>query len=354
MAGINGSLLHRTAAISVLLFVLMAASATSEAAAKVAVVAFGLFGDQSVFESEARAAARIVASRFSGDSVVVRANTKTRKDATIETLGGALRSVALTVDPEQDVLFLMLTSHGSRDGLAVKAGGRTETLSPVVLKAMLAFTGVRHRVVILSACYSGIFIPVLASPDTLVITAADANHPSFGCKDGAKWTYFGEAFFNAALRHATNLREAFSLARKLVRQRERRDGFEPSNPQILGGENVIPLLDRLMTSLPSRPIACTRSRKQAYPPVSLRRDSKWRFVAPERTATRLHGFSRFNRPRFGAHSGNFSSLPCAEFAAGVPLEACAGIIPIIMSAGFTVQEFAGITFAKQSWRVVCA
>src|SRR5262249_44009795 len=100
----------------------------------------------------------------------------------------------------------------------------------------------------------------------------------------------------------------------------------------------------------SRPIACTRSRKQAYPPVSLRRDSKWRFVAPERTATRLHGFSRFNRPRFGAHSGNFSSLPCAEFAAGVPLEACAGIIPIIMSAGFTVQEFAGITFAKQSWR----
>jgi len=161
-----------------------------------------------------------------------------------------LRSVARIVDPEQDILFLMLTSHGTRDGLAVKADRRCETLSPTALSAMLAFTGVRHRVVILSACYSGVFIPALAGPDALVITAADAHHPSFGCKDGAKWTYFGAAFFNAALRHATNLREAFDLARNLVRQRERRAGFEPSNPQMSGGENVTPLLDRLITSAP--------------------------------------------------------------------------------------------------------
>ena len=33
---------------------------------KVAVVAFGLFGDQSVFESEAKGAARIVADRLGG------------------------------------------------------------------------------------------------------------------------------------------------------------------------------------------------------------------------------------------------------------------------------------------------
>jgi len=43
-------------------------------------------------------------------------------------------------------------------------------------------------------------IPGLANPDTLVITAADADHPSFGCRDKAKWTYFGNAFFNIALR----------------------------------------------------------------------------------------------------------------------------------------------------------
>ena len=34
--------------------------------------------------------------------------------------------------------------------------------------------------------------------------------------DKAKWTYFGDAFFNAALRRASNLKEAFFLARSLV------------------------------------------------------------------------------------------------------------------------------------------
>jgi len=101
---------------------------------------------------------------------------------------------------------------------------------------------VRYKVVIISACYSGIFIPPLATPNTLVITAADANHPSFGCEDRAKWTYFGDAFFNTALRHGATLRDAFSTARALILKRELSNGFEPSNPQMAGGTNVEPLL----------------------------------------------------------------------------------------------------------------
>src|SRR6516162_2879232 len=117
---------------------------------------------------------------------------------------------------ESDILFVILTSHGSPDGLAVTAGRRlTETLKPSKLAGMLERTGVRHRVVIISACYSGIFIPPLADAETLVITAADANHPSFGCRDGAQWTYFGDALFNNALRRMANLKNAFALARKI-------------------------------------------------------------------------------------------------------------------------------------------
>ena len=216
-------------------------AAAAEAGPKVAVVSFGLFGDQSVFESEAKGAAAIVANRFGGGPVTVRANTKSRGNATVETLAASLDSVAKGIDAEHDILLLILTSHGSRAGLAVKAGAREEILSPWLLRATLRYAGVRHRVVIISACYSGIFIP-LADADTMVITAADANHPSFGCRDGAQWTYFGDAFFNTAMRHATNLREAFDQARDLVRQRELRNGFDPSNPQMAGGENIEPLL----------------------------------------------------------------------------------------------------------------
>jgi hypothetical protein len=62
----------------------------------------------------------------------------------------------------------------------------------------------------------------------LVITAADADHSSFGCQDKAKWTYFGDAFFNVALRQAKSLKDAFVVARGLVQKHELREHFEPS------------------------------------------------------------------------------------------------------------------------------
>jgi hypothetical protein len=231
------------AGLSALLLVLVPASkaAWAENGSKVAVVAFGLFGDQSVFESEAKGAAAIFADRFGGSPVIVRANTKRRGDATAETLASNLDKLAKEIDRENDILVLILTSHGSRGGLWVKAGAREEVLSPLFLASALRYTGVRRRVVIISACYSGIFIP-LADANTMVITAADADHPSFGCRDRAQWTYFGDAFSNTALRHAATLRDAFNEARVIVRKRELRNRFDPSNPQMAGGENIEPLL----------------------------------------------------------------------------------------------------------------
>jgi hypothetical protein len=230
-------------AAAMLLFALFAAApAAAQSAAQARVVAFGLFGDQSVFESEANGAARILVKRFGGGPAIVRANTKTRADATLAALATSLQSAANGIDAERGVLFVILTSHGSPDGLVVKAGDRVETLAPRTLATLLDRAGVRHRVVIISACYSGIFMPRLANADTLVITASDADHPSFGCRDGARWTYFGDAFFNIALRSTGDLKDAFALASTLVRKREQRNGFAASNPQMAGGENVEPLL----------------------------------------------------------------------------------------------------------------
>jgi Peptidase C13 family len=229
-----------------IVLVLTAASSVSsvqaEDARKVSVVSFGLFGDQGVFKNEATAAAQVVADRFGSGPIKVQYNSKKGGGATIEALAMSLREAANGMDAENDVLFLILTSHGSRAGLAVKAGRLTQTLTPSNLAGMLARTGVRHKVIVISACYSGVFIPRLANPNMLVITAADAARPSFGCEDKAKWTYFGDAFFNIALRQAKSLKDAFVVARALVRKRERREHFEPSNPLMAGGENVQPLL----------------------------------------------------------------------------------------------------------------
>ncbi|MET0722118.1 MAG: C13 family peptidase [Tardiphaga sp.] len=213
-----------------------------EGARKVSVVSFGLFGDQGVFRREATGAAQVVARRFGNGAINVQYNSKKGGSATIETLAMSLQAAANGMDAENDVLFLILTSHGSPAGLAVKAGRLTQTLTPSKLADMLAWTGVRHKVVVISACYSGVFIPRLANPNMLVITAADADHQSFGCRDKARWTYFGDAFFNVALRQANSLKDAFVVARALVQKRELREHIEPSNPLMAGGANVQPLL----------------------------------------------------------------------------------------------------------------
>jgi hypothetical protein len=222
---------------------LIADGRAAESARKLAVVSFGLFGDQDVFQNEATGAAQIVASRFGGNPVVTQFNTKKGGTATIEGLDTTLQATAEKLNRDRDVLFLILTSHGAwNHGLWVVSGRVKQMLPPWALGAMLDRTGIRHKVIVISACYAGAFIPRLAGPDVMVVAAADAEHPSFGCQDGAKWTYFGDAFFNVALRRADTLRGAFEQARMLVRERELREGFDPSNPQLAGGESVEQLL----------------------------------------------------------------------------------------------------------------
>src|SRR5207247_11419411 len=113
---------------------------------------FGLCCEQGVFRSDATGWAQVVASRFGGGPVVVRFNTKTGWDATVETLAATLQAEAKKMNGESDILFVILTSHGSPDGLAATAGRRlTETLKPSRLAEMLERTGVRRNVVIISA-----------------------------------------------------------------------------------------------------------------------------------------------------------------------------------------------------------
>jgi hypothetical protein len=216
------------------------ASGARAAPPKVDVVAFALWGDQSVFASEAAGAARIVARRYGhGGKVIVRANTRRRAEATEENLRATLAALGAAMDPEREILFLILTSHGDQQGVGVATPRKRSFITPIELRQMLRESGARLSVVVVSACYSGIFADALAGPDTLVITAADADHASFGCRDGAKWTTFGEAFFGEALARTNSLPDAFALARSRIAALEQAEGYDPSNPQMAGGERVL-------------------------------------------------------------------------------------------------------------------
>lgn len=212
------------------------------APAKAAIVALALWSDP-VFRSEAEGAAKVLSGRYGhGGPVVVRFNTRGAMVNGPAGIAAALKRAARGVDPARDVLILLLTTHGSPDGMADKGGGVISLVPPDELRGLLDATPFRHRVLIVSACYAGTYT-ALASPETLVITAADSTHPSFGCQPEAHWTYFGDALFNQALRRDASLPAAFAEARTIVAAREAAQGFDPSNPQMAGGEAVLPLLD---------------------------------------------------------------------------------------------------------------
>src|SRR5947199_4031761 len=106
---ITARLPRRLASVLFALVGLVVAGASALAAPKVATIAFGLYGDQGVFQREATGAASIVASRFGhGGPVVVRYNKKRGGTATAETLAATLRSVSTKMDRENDVLILIL------------------------------------------------------------------------------------------------------------------------------------------------------------------------------------------------------------------------------------------------------
>lgn len=218
--------------------------AASQPGTDVYILSFGLWGPQSVFESEAKNAARVLeASLKTKNRTIIGVNTKSRAGATPQIIRSAVQSVSRVIEPD-DVLVFFLTSHGSADGAAIVARDEQTLITPDNVQRLLDESGARYRVVIVSACYSGVFARTLADGRTLVITAASSDRSSFGCRDGATWTYFGDAFFNKSLRGEPRLDVAFEKARALVSQREQREGFDPSNPQIAGGAEV---LERLST-----------------------------------------------------------------------------------------------------------
>ena len=143
----------------------------------------------------------------------------------------AVHAIGDVMDKDNDVFVLVMTSHGEQTGFALQLPGGTAELTPQQVAAALDGEGIKNRVVIVSACFSGIFVPPLANDNTIVITAADAKHTSFGCAPERDWTYFGDAFFHQSLHPGADFENAFEHARVLIHGWEMMDRATPSNPQ---------------------------------------------------------------------------------------------------------------------------
>jgi hypothetical protein len=218
--------------------------APSEGKPAVFFVGFAGDGDQNIFKREAVFAQSVFADHFgSADRSMELINDVDDRDsyplATVSGLTNGLRLLAGRMNPDEDVLVLTLTSHGSREGLEVTNGSLPLLqLGPTELRQALDESGIKWRVLIVSACYSGVFLEPLETDFTFIATASDSEHSSFGCADDRDLTYFGEAFLKDSVPTTASLEEAFKKAADLIQHRETAEHLEHSNPQLYVGPAI--------------------------------------------------------------------------------------------------------------------
>lgn len=225
------------------------------------------FWNDPVFENEAKEAAAILGRRYDATerTVVLSAGRGARlprsyPSATPNNFNAAIGKLGQVMDPKEDLLVVFVTSHGGQDGaVALQEQGRMGgALRALHLRTSLQQAGIQTKLVIVSACFSGHFIMPFTNPDTVVLTAAAADKTSFGCEPSRDWTYFGDAFFNHAMRGGESVLDAFQEATSIITKWEtglhdnwlalspaqRRTTPEPvpSNPQSAGGEKALAVI----------------------------------------------------------------------------------------------------------------
>ena len=145
---------------------------------------------------------------------------------------------ALSAQTPGGCLFY-ISSHGGPGGAQLDQG----ILPPGTLATMLDQScGARPTVVVVSACYSGVFVNTLAKPNRMVLTAARPDRTSFGCGQDNKYPFFDDCFLSSMAR-TRDFNGLAGAVRECVRLREIAERVSPpSEPQFWVGAQLRPIL----------------------------------------------------------------------------------------------------------------
>ncbi len=132
-------------------------------------------------------------------------------------------------------------SHGNTDGIALGE----DILSPRKMNQMIDNAcGDRPTVVIVSACFSGVFVPVLAAQNRMVFTAARPDRTSFGCGEMFQYTFFDDCMVQD-LPASGDFPDLAKNVTACVSAKEKKERIQyPSEPQVSIGAGVAAQLPR--------------------------------------------------------------------------------------------------------------
>lgn len=159
--------------------------------------------------------------------------------ATKKNLRGVLAGIARRADKDS-LVVLLFTSHGSPNELAIKTGygEYKESVSAMELRDYLEALKPVPTIIVISACYSGSFVPALVDENRIIMTSAAKDRSSFGCNPQSDGTYFIQALFPKDLDPSASLWTMYSRARTQVAEQERSKKLMPSQPQLFIGKRM--------------------------------------------------------------------------------------------------------------------
>ncbi len=204
-------------------------------------IVVGADSNEDVFRKEVATVRNVLDQRLGTKNrsvTLVNRRSAPAPEATLKSLEYVINRVAAKMNRDEDILFLHFTTHGAANHALYFNHPALELygLTPTYLHALLENARVRYRVIFISACYSGGFVPPLANTHTLVITSASATLQSSGCGDKSEITNYSRAFYLKALPQAHSLKEAARLAQEIVHLDERKSNDKHSFPQMqIGG-----------------------------------------------------------------------------------------------------------------------
>lgn len=222
-------------------------SSANASQTKLYYLGFAAWGAQQVFLREEQLARAKIGERFHAEktslTLVNQPSTVYEQPLANRTnLRKALLGLSKKMDLEKDVLWLFITSHGAHNkGAAVSfyPFPFDANLTPDVLKAQLDEAHIKWRIIVVSACYSGYYLPALQNENTIIMTAASAETTSFGCDDSEEFTYFGRALFKDSFDNTAPLETIFQQAIQSVSAREISEKItQPSKPQLFMGDKI--------------------------------------------------------------------------------------------------------------------
>lgn len=220
------------------------------------------YGTEEVFRRESKFIENLFTNQYQNRSTAIYLSNSQRSleehpMATRTSIKAAIERLAERMDKKQDIFFLYVTSHGSKNqAIALNHNGLAfAAVDAKWLGELLRASGIQHRVVVLSACFSGGFIDELSDANTLVMTAASAQKTSFGCADDSLFTYFGKAFFKESLKPGVDFEQAFYQARDLVKIWEEEQDITSSDPQIRKNAKVTTHVKQWLREVDSHNVA---------------------------------------------------------------------------------------------------